>query len=264
MENVWRVNVAGDETYRRPYGYDNLRRSGREPRAIVQYGISGELDWHDVHGHVRIRPRHVVLFTGNEASRFGLDPGNEGPYRCAWLSLAGGGIDVYWRSLIERFGAIHGPDDGFLLARLRRLDRGSAQPVVLAFIAELVEFITATHAARQSPVERAIARLAADPCADWSVKRLAAETGVSREHLTEVFTARYGESPGAWLLRRRLEHASELLRETGRPVGEIARVCGLGSARRLSRALARTGAGTASTVRAARSSSRSSVAESRR
>lgn len=250
MENLWRVSVAGDETYRRPYGFDNLRRSVCEPRAIVQYGISGELDWHDVNGHARIRPRHVVLFTANEASRFGLDPGNEGPYRCAWLSLAGAGIDVYWRSLIERFGAIHGPDDGFLLARMRRLDRGSAQPAVMSFIAELVEFIASAHAARQSPVERAVARLAADPFADWSVKRLAAEAGVSREHLTEVFTQRFGESPGAWLMRRRLEHASELLRDTGRPIGEVARACGLGSARRLSRALARSGIGTASVVRA--------------
>lgn len=252
MESQWRVSFAGEETYRRPYGYDNRRRGGRESRAIVQYGIAGELDWHDVNGHVRIPPRHVVLFTLDESSRFGLDPGNDRPYRCAWLSLAGAGLESYWRALIARYGAIHGPDDGFILARMRRLRRDSPQAAVLAFVAELVDFIAAAHSARLSPVERAADRLAAEPFADWSVKRLAAESGVSREHLTEVFAARHGEPPGAWLLRRRLEHARELLRDTARPVGEVARLCGLGSARRLSRALVRAGHGSASAVRGAR------------
>jgi transcriptional regulator GlxA family with amidase domain len=150
---------------------------------------------------------------------------------------------------VERHGAVHGPDDGSLLLALRRLRQADGQRAVHAFVAEVVDWLERRRDAGLSPVELAAESLARDPFRDWSVKRLAAAHGVSREHLSEVFRERFGAPPGAWLLERRLAYARELLSGTGLPVAEVARRCGLVCARRLSRALKRSAGVPASGLR---------------
>lgn len=67
-----------------------------------------------------------------------------------------------------------------------------------------------------------------------TVKELASECGMSREHFTRCFTRQVGISPAAWLRQRRLAAASVLLRED--PIlslASIARETGFASARQL-------------------------------
>ncbi|GHD45348.1 transcriptional regulator [Thalassobaculum fulvum] len=60
---------------------------------------------------------------------------------------------------------------------------------------------------------------------DFRLEELAAEAGRSRFQVSRAFAASYGLPPHAWLTRRRLEVARELLR-AGQPAAEVAAAVG--------------------------------------
>ncbi|MDB5671064.1 MAG: AraC family transcriptional regulator, partial [Alphaproteobacteria bacterium] len=65
----------------------------------------------------------------------------------------------------------------------------------------------------------AIDRASREP---WTVRRLAAIGGVSEAHFARAFKLAFGLPPHRYLLTRRIERASALLRDTDLPVIEIA------------------------------------------
>ena len=56
----------------------------------------------------------------------------------------------------------------------------------------------------------------------WPVSRLAKVSGVSEAHFARAFKQAFGAPPHRYLLTRRVERASALLRDTDRPIIEIA------------------------------------------
>jgi AraC-like DNA-binding protein len=58
---------------------------------------------------------------------------------------------------------------------------------------------------------------------------MAAESGYSRFHFARAFTAAYGETPRAYLTRRRIERAKTLLRTANLSVTEICLLVGFAS-----------------------------------
>ncbi len=60
---------------------------------------------------------------------------------------------------------------------------------------------------------------------DWSqpldLDRVAAEAGYSRYHFVRLFRRTYGETPGQYLSRRRIERACELLRSANLTITEV-------------------------------------------
>lgn len=67
-----------------------------------------------------------------------------------------------------------------------------------------------------------------------SLFELSREAGVSAEHFCRAFKRSTGFSPHVYLNRQRLQRASDLLRETGLSITEIAFMCGYSSASHLS------------------------------
>jgi len=61
------------------------------------------------------------------------------------------------------------------------------------------------------------------------VAAMADAAGLSRAHFTRSFKLAFGESPGAYLLTRRLERAAALLRNTDHSVTEVCLEVGLTS-----------------------------------
>ena len=61
------------------------------------------------------------------------------------------------------------------------------------------------------------------------VDELARAAGMSKAHFSRRFKAQYGESPHGYLLTRRLERASALLRNTDHSVADICMQVGLSS-----------------------------------
>jgi AraC-like DNA-binding protein len=57
---------------------------------------------------------------------------------------------------------------------------------------------------------------------EWPVHRLAQVSGVSEAHFARSFKEAFGVPPHRYLLTRRIERATALLRETDLPITEIA------------------------------------------
>src|ERR1700746_2426604 len=79
--------------------------------------------------------------------------------------------------------------------------------------------------ARRRPGDR-LARASAEPI---DIPALAAGAGYSREHFIRAFRAAYGETPGRYRTRRRIERACELLRSANLTVTEICHLVGFSS-----------------------------------
>jgi transcriptional regulator GlxA family with amidase domain len=69
---------------------------------------------------------------------------------------------------------------------------------------------------------RARDRMDAASHEDWPVSRLARVSGVSEAHFSRSFKDAFGLPPHRYLLTRRIERATALLRDTDLPVTEIA------------------------------------------
>jgi AraC-like DNA-binding protein len=57
---------------------------------------------------------------------------------------------------------------------------------------------------------------------EWPVRRLARVSGVSEAHFARQFKQAFGVPPHRYLLTRRVERATALLRETDLPIVEVA------------------------------------------
>ena len=64
---------------------------------------------------------------------------------------------------------------------------------------------------------------------DIGIAELASEAGYSREHFIRAFRAAFGETPGRYRTRRRVERACELLRSVNLTVTEICHLVGFTS-----------------------------------
>ena len=69
---------------------------------------------------------------------------------------------------------------------------------------------------------RAKDRMDAASHEDWPVRRLARVSGVSAAHFARSFKEAFGVPPHRYLLTRRIERATALLRDTGLSITEIA------------------------------------------
>lgn len=78
-------------------------------------------------------------------------------------------------------------------------------------------------------LRRARDRFDRDYAGQCSVAEVAAAAGYSREHFIRAFAAAYGETPGRYRARRRVERACELLRSANLTVTEICFLVGFTS-----------------------------------
>jgi len=76
---------------------------------------------------------------------------------------------------------------------------------------------------------RAKDRMDAASHEEWPVRRLARVSGVSEAHFARSFKQAFGLPPHRYLLTRRIERATALLRDTDLPITEIAFQTGWGS-----------------------------------
>jgi AraC family L-rhamnose operon regulatory protein RhaS len=85
----------------------------------------------------------------------------------------------------------------------------------------------------EARVKTLLAALAADCGQDWTLATMAAQCGLQRTRLNAVVQKLTGGTPMEYLARLRIEHAKTLLRETDRPVTDIAFACGFNSSQYL-------------------------------
>jgi len=249
----WRLAAWGRERHVPAEGYWFENRERGDGSVVFQVTIAGSMMLRDGKVVQDVPPGHAALFLHDDDSAYGMPHGSTAAYTCEWLSLNGSGLREHWNALRARFGSVVAVDDQ-VLADARRLckqadPRRGAEPIAMAgavhsFVLGLFVSLRRDHQAAQSPVERALDDLFANPLGAPPLKRLAERHGCSREHLARTFTERMGMPPAAWLADQRLERAISLLRDTGLPIAAIATQCGFGSTHTLARQVrATTGAG---------------------
>ena len=86
-----------------------------------------------------------------------------------------------------------------------------------------------TDVAALRALRRARDRIDRDYSEEIGIAALASRAGYSREHFIRVFRAAYGETPGRYRTRRRIERACELLRSANLTVTEICHLVGFSS-----------------------------------
>lgn len=118
------------------------------------------------------------------------------------------------------------PDARRLVERLRQARQESQALEILTQLLGLgPEAADDTAAPEADAVARARAFLDRHFAEPLTLEAVAAAVGLSRFHLVRAFARRYGLTPHAWLLRRRVNHAKALLR-AGRPPAEAALASG--------------------------------------
>ncbi|WP_064710646.1 helix-turn-helix domain-containing protein [Rhizobium bangladeshense] len=92
-----------------------------------------------------------------------------------------------------------------------------------------------------SPVvlKRLVDRIEASLDGSLSLAELAKEAGLSEHYLSKAFRVSTGLPPHAFIIQRRVERASEMLRYSSRPITEIAYECGFSSPSHLAAAFRR-------------------------
>lgn len=250
---LWRLTAWGRERHVPAEGYWYENRGRGDGTVVFQVTIAGSMILREGKVVREVPPGHAALFAYEDDSAYGMPRGSAAAYVCEWISLRGSGLKEHWSALRTRFGPVVAVDDD-LLADLRRLSqqadpRRGGEPIAMAgavhgFVLGLFTSLRREHQAAQSPVERALDDLFANPIGAPPLKHLAERHGCSREHLARTFAERMGVPPATWLANQRLDRAIGLLRETGLPITAIAAQCGFGSTHTLARQLrAATGRG---------------------
>ena len=152
-----------------------------------------------------------------------------------------------------------GGDDAWVGSTLALMGREAAEPrpggeTVIARLCDILiihavrEWLASSPDARagwlgalRDPyVGRALALIHRAPDEPHTVASLAAEAHMSRAAFAERFTALVGMAPMAYVTRRRMQLATELMRDHGLSPSEAARRAGYGSVAAFSRAYKRT------------------------
>lgn len=247
FESFGKVMWAAEEEHNSPsYGWDNRRRGG-DNHLVVQYTLGGAAFYRDDHGTRNVLPGHAMLFTRKEPSSYGYPPNATELYRHRYLAFSPA------PSLLPIFQQVRNDFDSVvampvrspseilfreLFTRFRERtfnDRLHESELAYRFLTALYrEQVQDTHAT--DPIEYGYQFLRNHFRSPTNLKIIADKCGVTREHLSRRFTARYGEPPASMLRRLRLEHAHAMLSATVLSVEEVALASGFTSANSMSRA----------------------------
>lgn len=273
------VPVSDDST---PAAFPRARALGRGSTVDPRYWSSGRVrpDDHYWIFHYATRGAGLLIDRAGEhpvpagsamlvraddhAATFGYPPAAIARWEWLWCDFSGAAADAMARELVTRHGPVFAldPADATVRwlqtattsARARTVPPWDARERVWRLLGALAE---AGEAATVRPEDgfvlatrRRIAQRLTDP--ELSVEALAADLGVSREHLTRTFTQVAGQPPRRFIEELRLGQALHLLRETGLPVVAVAQQCGWRDAETFSAAFRRAQGVSPSAWRSAR------------
>ena len=92
---------------------------------------------------------------------------------------------------------------------------------------------------KPDPIGRALALIAGNPSASWTVERLARSVGMGRSNFAAHFTAQVGRAPMEVVAEQRMEQAAQLLGKGNLKIAEISELAGYGSEAAFSRRFTR-------------------------
>ncbi len=250
-ETLWRVVQFGQHRVPagRPYWHENASRVP-PGLVVVQATLEGAIVLRDARGDHPAPAGSLLVFQYGDDSAYGKPRPSETAYACRWVCLQGAGLPEH----AIAFRQAHGPvidarANPALLAEHERLIQMADpdQPVtptdmahaVHLFMIRLFEHADHRRHARLTPVQRAVEQLVRQPHVPWSIKQVADQHRVSREHLCRVFRQRTGQTPHEYLNRARLDRALHLITQTDLSLRDVARQAGYPAVHTLARQVRR-------------------------
>ncbi len=222
----------------------HLHQPKPDASVVFQYTLKGVVHF-KYKGQNRDAPAgYAYIFQSGEEPRWTTVDDPE--YRCLWVNLSGAGLVEHWQLIRD----VHGPAialdlDGQVIRACKKIislresggDISAEALSIHAFVMALYQHCEQGQIKKLQPVQRAIQHIIRYPFHSASLKQIAKEHQVSREHLGRVFMQEMGMAPATWLREERYRRAKELLIKTSIPIQEVAYQVGFGSVDALARML---------------------------
>ena len=229
------------------YGHgaaDHKHTPNPDKSVVFQYTLKGVVHF-NYKGEDRDAPAgYAYVFPSGEEPRWTTV--NDPEYRCLWVNLSGAGLVEHWQLIRD----VHGPaialeEDGQVMRACKKIislreagaDISAEALSIHAFVMALYQHCEQGQIKKLQPVQRAMQHIIRYPFHSASLKQIANEHQVSREHLGRVFMQEMGMAPATWLREERYRRAKELLIDTSIPIQEVAYQVGFGSVDALARIL---------------------------
>lgn len=242
--------VAHERVVARQYAWDNAMR-GDEEFVIIQRTTSGEGVFE--FGGVCVQPvpeGMAFIAIVPEASSYRGNSQVEATWEFTWINLYGRLAVELMRSFRERYGPVVRLDAGTRAGRMffevvgaaaGRVpsDPYSVSSEAYALIMEWSRELDLQAPPTRNPVDEVARACRSRFREPLSVKELADEVGLTREHLTRIFVCEHGLGPAEFLRLIRVGAALSLRRFGRLPLREVALRSGFPSVHAMNRALAK-------------------------
>ena len=236
-----------DGAYLPRYHWDSNVR-GEGCFVIIQYTHSGRgaFRWE---GRVwDVPPGHAFICVVPERSAYYFPDDASEPWKFAWLNFYGELANSLCRALRNAYGPVLAlPPRSVAAAKFFELTANAEKRLSLdpcdvtlaafSFLMEWKRLLDHPQTRGIDPVEMVMGICKARFREPLCIKELAAQTGITREHLTRIFTERTGISPARHLRQLRVAAAREMLASPGTPLKEVALRCGFPSVKAMQLAL---------------------------
>lgn len=221
---------------------------GDDHFVIIQYTISGHGTFLWQGRSWDVPPGHAFICIVPEQSAYYYPEEATETWRFAWLNFYGPLAITFCRALRDTYGPIlplpppSSAAMNFLDLTAKGenrlfLDPSTATLAAFTFLVEWKRILERPQPGKDDPVEKVMRICQARFREPLGIKELAAQTNLSREHLTRIFTERTGISPARHLRQLRLCAAREILEHPYTTLKEAAFRCGFSSVKALQRAL---------------------------
>jgi AraC-like DNA-binding protein len=233
------IRIAAEERYsKNGYFWDNRIR--KDQGVILQQTLQGSAFYETPTGRTLVEPGMAMLYRHGEESWYGSDERCRQPYRLRWVEITHGhGVAGLFEQIRSEFGSVlrmsEQGEAGQLMRRLVEEVRSGHRRDRLMYAETGYRLLLSVYreqiAGQQGddPISFGRSLLETQFRSPRNLKEWAEEIGVSREHFTREFSARYGETPAVFLRRLRLEHADSLIRGHHLSLADVAFASGFAS-----------------------------------
>jgi AraC-like DNA-binding protein len=243
--------AKGEEVQTNPRYDWNCHDRGVNSFVIFQYSLAG-LGRFQLGTAVHDVPAESAFIAlVPEKSRYFYPPEGREPWTFCWLNFYNPLSIALWRRLRDRFGPVirlarHSSATLNLLRLVQFVetrkfsDRFEASQEAYSFYMSCWRQLSHPAQAGDNAVAASIQYCREHFRDPISIKELASQSNLSREHFSRLFKAQADTGPGSFLRMRRLDAASELLAHSRLPLVEIALRCGFSSTRQFVQAYRKT------------------------
>ncbi|MCG8528526.1 MAG: helix-turn-helix transcriptional regulator [Opitutales bacterium] len=227
------------------YRYDNVKR-GRNRTHVIQLVLDGQILFQDKKGTRAVHKNQMVLFKHQEPTKYWHPEGDDEGFHTQFVEFEDAPCTEIFNSIRNNHGSIIdvSPESNAakLLTLLARsyVAEGTMDPYEssTALYGIMMDLHRQLHQVDpfKDPIALLYKRINDYYSEKISVSSCAQELNLSREHLSRIFSSRYGVSPKKLLQENRMNAARKLMLLRKHNISEIAEKCGYNDSNAFSRA----------------------------